>query len=114
MLLAMAVITKQSPDGTAFTLPLYHPVVAPAVDDAISTAKINLPTKSTKLETNSGVIMLGKTRLFFADPHHNILKLNGKKGPMLYASQTQERIAMIEMTMTRSKSTSNQIIITKQ
>lgn len=81
LLLAMAVITKQSPEGTAFTLPLYHPVVAPAVDDAISTAKINLPTKSKKLETNSGVIMLGKTRLFLADPHHNISKLKGKKGP---------------------------------
>lgn len=37
LLTAMAVITKQSPEGTAFTLPLYHPVAA-AVDDAISTA----------------------------------------------------------------------------
>ena len=47
LLLVMAVITKQSPDGTALTLPLYHPVAAPADDDAISTAKINLPTRST-------------------------------------------------------------------
>lgn len=58
LLLAMAVITKQSPDGTAFTLPLYHPVAAPAVDDAISTAKINLHTRSRKLEKNSEDIEL--------------------------------------------------------
>lgn len=31
-----ATITKQSPEGTALTLPLYHPVVAVAVDDAIN------------------------------------------------------------------------------
>jgi hypothetical protein len=31
----MAIITKQSPEGTAFTFPLYQPE---AVDDAISTA----------------------------------------------------------------------------
>lgn len=35
----MAMITKQSPEGTAFTFPLYQPVT-PAVDDAISTASI--------------------------------------------------------------------------
>jgi hypothetical protein len=34
LLIVTAIITKLSPEGTAFTLPLYHPV-APAVDVAI-------------------------------------------------------------------------------
>ena len=36
LLAVMATITKQSPEVTAFTLPLYHPV-APAADDAMVT-----------------------------------------------------------------------------
>nr|XP_024931809.2 uncharacterized protein LOC112492412 [Ziziphus jujuba var. spinosa] len=39
LLATIAVITKQSPEETDFTLPLYHPV-APVVDDAISTASL--------------------------------------------------------------------------
>lgn len=35
LLAATAIITKQSPERTAFTFPLYHPE-PPAVDDAIS------------------------------------------------------------------------------
>lgn len=37
LLAVRAMMTNESPEGTAFTLPLYHPVAA-AVDDAISTA----------------------------------------------------------------------------
>lgn len=110
MLLAMAVITRQSPDGTAFTLPLYHPVAAPAVDDAISTAKINLPTRNKKLETNSGVnyamnnavLLGGSPPQYFRMREFKPKKKKEKRAPVLYASQTQERINMIEMTMGKS------------
>jgi len=48
--LVLPIITKLSPEGTAFTLPLNHPV-APAVD-AISTAidlqKLELTSRSSK------------------------------------------------------------------
>jgi hypothetical protein len=41
LLAVMAMITKQSPEVTAFTFPLYQPEAGPAVvDEAISTATI--------------------------------------------------------------------------
>lgn len=50
LLAVMATITKQSPEGTALTLPLYHPV-APAAEDAITRALLyeDLNTQNREL-----------------------------------------------------------------
>lgn len=51
--LVMATMTKQSPEGTAFTLPLYHPVVALAADAIFQQLPRDLlPMSKTITNTN--------------------------------------------------------------